>query len=155
MGDIDATSTAAPSTVPAPPEFVDGIIGNTPSAPAASEPGSGGSGEPCADVKTEKAAEGAPAARLPLKQAVELEMKNLSDATERIDADTAFMHYLIDRRREYLIETLQKLKYNRGKHHTLIHTHGRMAPRGTAMRMCLTLVHTHCTHFHTFHFVCI
>lgn len=155
MGDIDATSTAAPSTVPAPPEFVGGIIGNTPSAPDASEPGNGGSGELCADVKTEKDAKEVPTTRLPLKQAVELEMKKLSDATERIDADTAFMHYLIDRRREYLIETLQKLKYNRGKHHTLIHTHGRMAPWGSAMRTCLTLVHTHCTHFHTFHFVCI
>lgn len=69
-----------------------------------------------ADVKQENV----PVVHLTLKKAVELELKSLESAVESINADSDFMHKMINKRKDFLMKALQKLKCDRGTFH---HTH--------------------------------
>ena len=63
--------------------------------------------------------ENVPVVRLTLKKAVELELKSLDSAIDSINADSDFMHKMINKRKDFLMEALQKLKCDRGTfHHT-------------------------------------
>lgn len=136
MGDTDATLTTGALAGPGAGS-ADGNTTGTRGGASTSEPGVGGAAK--GDVKTEVEQRSGPNVRLPLKQAVELEMGHLDAALERIDSDIVFMHNLVDRRREYLVGALQRLKINRGTSHSNTRSHA--FQRGT---------HTHGPAPHTF-----
>lgn len=112
----DATS-ATVANVPAPAtDNVTGAGANepTPETPVASS---------TVEIKTE--AEQRPAVkkepvqkstqtvRMTLNQAVEFELRNLDKAVNGIDSDASFIHKMINKRRDYLIGALQKMKCSR------------------------------------------
>lgn len=120
MGDTDATLATTVTEATKPAVIAENTV-ITSTIPDTSETGT--ITELKTDVKTEEEQKNDSVVRLPLKQAVELEMSRLDEAVENIDADVTFMHEIVDRRKEYLIELLQKLKRNRGITHNIICIH--------------------------------